>query len=34
MPTTFASVDVLPPFQVRTVVLITRLPGLVLRLTG
>jgi hypothetical protein len=34
MPPTLAHIDVLPPFRVRIVVLITRLPGLVLRLAG
>jgi hypothetical protein len=34
MPPTFARIDVLPLSRVRIVVLITRLPGLVLRLTG
>ncbi len=34
MPATFARIDVIPPFRVRAIVVITGLPGLVLRLAG
>jgi hypothetical protein len=34
MPPTAARIDVIPPFRVWAIVVITGLPGLVLRLTG